>query len=890
MMMRVKHLFSGMLAVLAVLLLTGCGEKDNPVRTSLDVDTSTLTLSVGESAVRMASSKAEDAAITYTSSKPAVATVDQFGKVTAMSEGSATITIEMAETKKSWYAAKTITYEVVVKNVSAQAVANVDKATPLTLVAQADGKITVTFNGGITLANDIKYTINNGAEQTIAKNTTGSFDIEVKKGDVVQFYSLNTSLGGGSTVAGARGTTRAVDDGAKYINIRPSMKTEIYGNVMSLLKGKDNLESATALEAKNAFYGLFAGAEKLVNNTERLLVLPATTLTESCYQDMFNGCKGIEKAPELPAPKLEKNCYQEMFYDCAKLNHVKCLATDIKAENCTKDWLGKAGTEATETKVLESVVDMTKNSDDGVPTSWMAQKIVAVTGIKLDKTELALSVGSVGQLKATVDPSDATDKTVTWTSDKPSIATVDANGNVTGVAAGTATITAQAGDKTATCVVTVTAAPVGKTIDLSTLTAAYEAQNGDVLTRTLGANVKISIADGATVTLDGVTINGVDNWNYEWAGITCEGDATIILKGGTTNTVKGFQNKYPGIHPAVGKTLTIKGTGSLTASSNSDGAGIGGGREIACGNIEIQGGTIKATGGNGAAGIGSATSGSCGSITISGGTVTAIGGDAAAGIGSGNRAGCGAITISDGTVSATGGQNAAGIGSGFSAGCGAITINAGVTRVTATKGDYATNSIGAGEGPGATCGTVTIGGNVGAKTASPYVYPTPTLSLTSPTVGQVIGSDGKNYPAASVPSGVTKVAMIAYVSGSNGLAIALADESGSMNWSTANTTCEAKTPAFTGGSTWKLPSLDEWKNMLTYDGVFYMNNNLQTALSTAGGNPLQDFMYYWSSTVYDSYNACDVEFQIVAGNGEANFSNESKATTSGMLVRAVLAF
>ena len=357
-----------MLAVLAVLLLTGCGEKDNPVRTSLDVDTSTLTLSVGESAVRMASSKAEDAAITYTSSKPAVATVDQFGKVTAMSEGSATITIEMPETKKSWYAAKTITYEVVVKNVSAKAVANVDKATPLTLVAQADGKITVTFNGGITLANDIKYTINNGAEQTIAKNTSGAYDITVKKGDVVQLYSLNSSLGG-SAVAGARGTTRAVDDGAKYINIRPSMKTEIYGNVMSLLKGKDNLESATTIEANNAFYGLFAGADKLVNNTERLLVLPATTLTEGCYDNMFSGCKGIEKAPELPAPKLEKGCYQEMFYDCAKLNHVKCLATDIKAENSTKDWLGKAGTEATSKPVLESVVDMKAGSDDLAATT-----------------------------------------------------------------------------------------------------------------------------------------------------------------------------------------------------------------------------------------------------------------------------------------------------------------------------------------------------------------------------------------------------------------------------------------------------------------------------------------------------------------------------------------
>ncbi|MBR0255945.1 MAG: DUF1566 domain-containing protein [Bacteroidales bacterium] len=167
--------------------------------------------------------------------------------------------------------------------------------------------------------------------------------------------------------------------------------------------------------------------------------------------------------------------------------------------------------------------------------------------------------------------------------------------------------------------------------------------------------------------------------------------------------------------------------------------------------------------------------------------------------------------------------------------------------------------------------------------------PAPTLSLTSPAAGQVIGSDGKNYAAgASLPTGVTKVAMIAYVDGENhGLAIALADESGSMNWSTAKTTCEAKTPAFTGG-TWKLPSLDEWKNMLTYDGDSYWNNNLQTALSTAGGNSLQEWMYYWSSTDYvsDNTQAYDVEFM----SGYANFSNESKTYTSGMLVRAVLAF
>ena len=452
--------------VMAVLLLTGCQWNENPVRTSLEIEQTDLTLQVGESATRAASTESKDYEFIYTSSNPAVAIVDQTGKVTAMSEGTATITVTMPETKIGWYAAATREYKVIVKKVSAKALEDVDKSTPLTLVAAEDGKITVTFNNGIVLKNDIKYTINGGAEQTIAKNTTGSFDITVKKGDVVQLYSLNTSLGG-SAVASARGGTRAVDSGAKYINIRPSMKTEIYGNVMSLLKGKDNLESATTIEANNAFYGLFAGAEKLVNNTERLLVLPATTLTEGCYDNMFSGCKGIEKAPELPAPKLEKGCYQEMFYDCAKLNHVKCLATDIKAENSTKDWLGKAGTEATSKPVLESVVDMKAGSDDGVPEAWTAKKIVLVESVTLGKTELVLVVNEADvTLTATVKPDDATDKTVTWTSSNPAVATVDETGKVHAVAAGTATITAQAGDKTATCKITVTTTPV------ATITAA----------------------------------------------------------------------------------------------------------------------------------------------------------------------------------------------------------------------------------------------------------------------------------------------------------------------------------------------------------------------------------------------------------------------------------
>ena len=293
--------------------------------------------------------------------------------------------------------------------------------------------------------------------------------------------------------------------------------------------------------------------------------------------------------------------------------------------------------------------------------------------------------------------------------------------------------------------------------DLSKLTADYTVKNGETLTGKLAGNYKISIADGATVTLDGVTITGENSSDYKWAGITCLGDATIILKDGSKNTVKGFYEDYPGIQAGpVGKTLIIKGetkgTGSLDASpydggtEHSYGAGIGGGLDISCGDINIQGGVITVTGGYGAAGIGvgegyGEENVSCATITISGGNVTATGGYGAAGIGGGYAYNygvtCGAITISGGTVTAAGGDNAAGIGSGESYSgktntCGDITVTADVTSVTATKGKNATNSIGAGKD--GTCGTITIGGKVYADgvTISPYTYPEPTIGDVTP--------------------------------------------------------------------------------------------------------------------------------------------------------------
>ena len=266
-----------------------------------------------------------------------------------------------------------------------------------------------------------------------------------------------------------------------------------------------------------------------------------------------------------------------------------------------------------------------------------------------------------------------------------------------------------------------------KVVDLAKLTADYEAKDGETLSGILGGNYKITIADGAVVTLKNAVIYGENNEAYKWAGITATGDATIVLV--ASNIVRGFHENYPGIFVPEGKTLRIKGNGKLEAGSSGRGAGIGGANyeQINCGNIEILEGTIRAVSGMNSAAIGAGGLSECGSITISGGFVTAVpyNSDSAAGIGSGRkRSRCGDITISGGNVVAEAGDLSAGIGSSYESICGNITISGGT--VTAHGG---TNAACIGSGAGcdkkletsfdpSVCGNITIsGGTVTAAAA-----------------------------------------------------------------------------------------------------------------------------------------------------------------------------
>lgn len=128
--------------------------------------------------------------------------------------------------------------------------------------------------------------------------------------------------------------------------------------------------------------------------------------------------------------------------------------------NTFREVLGKAK-EILDQRVPQSVLDdMLKDLEEAIER--LAPPVI-VESVALDITDRRIKVGNSFQIKATVMPDDAEDKTVTWRSRNPQVATVE-NGNVNGVAAGATVITAMSGEKSADCMVTV----VGETYEIRT--------------------------------------------------------------------------------------------------------------------------------------------------------------------------------------------------------------------------------------------------------------------------------------------------------------------------------------------------------------------------------------------------------------------------------------
>ncbi len=176
---------------------------------------------------------------------------------------------------------------------------------------------------------------------------------------------------------------------------------------------------------------------------------------------------------------------------------------------------------------------ITVKTNDGGKTATCTVTVkaatVSVTGVSLDKTSLTMTIGDMQTLTATITPSNATNKSVTWSSSNKSVATVSSSGVVTGQSVGTATITVTTNDggKTATCTVKVQAATVPVT--------------GVSLNKT---SLSMTVGDTQTLTAT-VTPSNATNKNVSWsssntsvATVSSSGVVTAKAAGTATITVK----------------------------------------------------------------------------------------------------------------------------------------------------------------------------------------------------------------------------------------------------------------------------------------------------------------------------------------------------------------
>lgn len=191
-----------------------------------------------------------------------------------------------------------------------------------------------------------------------------------------------------SMFKGCRKLTTAPDLPAIYLR----SYSIVGGCYASMFEGCDILTEVPELPAteitKACYMNMFKGCYNLVNGPS---ILPAVNLNESysngggeaysCYAGMFKNCTRLEKAPVLPATTLVQSCYEEMFYGCLALDYIECLATDISANDCTYNWVNSVNMNQTGTFVkgntnvwdvwdIDDEEDVNYGNSNGIPTGW----------------------------------------------------------------------------------------------------------------------------------------------------------------------------------------------------------------------------------------------------------------------------------------------------------------------------------------------------------------------------------------------------------------------------------------------------------------------------------------------------------------------------------------
>ena len=181
----------------------------------------------------------------------------------------------------------------------------------------------------------LKFTFVSDGTWIYPNSPTRRIEYSINNGKWIRIYAKELSVSSGDTIR-VRGTNNMYDEntfgGTAYFNLS--------GNIMALIGGVD-YENLKELNYNRAFQQIFANSN-VVEASE--LLLPATALTDYCYDSMFKGCTSLTTAPALPAttlseyapqyPEYGQYCYKDMFCNCTSLTTAPALPATALTNYC----------------------------------------------------------------------------------------------------------------------------------------------------------------------------------------------------------------------------------------------------------------------------------------------------------------------------------------------------------------------------------------------------------------------------------------------------------------------------------------------------------------------------------------------------------------------------
>ena len=524
--------------------------------TGVTVSPTSVTLAKGGTKTLTATVKPTNATnknVTWSSSNTSVATVSSSGKVTAVADGSATITVK---TKDGGY---TATSKVTVKsNVKVTGV-TLDKTT-----------LKIKKGGAKTLTPTI--TPSNATNKEVTWSSSNKDVAGVNSSGKVSAYAPGTATITCKTKDGGYTATCKVTVyiAVTGVTVSPTSVTLGVGDTKTIkatVKPSDATTKTVTWKSSKTSVAKVSSSGKVT-----AVAAGSATITATTKDGSFTAtCKvTVNSSVKVTGVTLDKTSVN------LKIGAATQLTPTVKPSNATNkavSWSssnkevayvsssGKVSGYATGTATITC-----KTKDGGYTATCKVTVKTPVEGITLNKSSVTLVKGKTTTLVATVKPEKASDKTVTWTSSNTTVATVSSAGKVTAKAKGTATITAKTKDGgfKATCKVTVKTGVTGVKLDntslkikkggAKTLTATVspsDAENKKVYFKTSNSNIadvgytsgKVSAKGVGTCTITATTSDG---------GYTATCKVTVYIP------VTGIELNQPDWDLKVGESFTLK--------------------------------------------------------------------------------------------------------------------------------------------------------------------------------------------------------------------------------------------------------------------------------------------------------------------------------------------